>query len=159
MGQFGDDGPRSPGTPEPRLESWKEIATYVKRDVTTVQRWEKREGMPVHRHLHDKRGSVYAFPSELDAWLRTRKPQLEEDEETPLSAASSTEAGPPLQQPKNRNRLLILGGAFVLALVVAGAFLTRSAPKNAPQPKIQSLAVLPLRICQAIRHRNTSLTE
>ena len=57
---------------EDRLDSWKEIATYLKRDVTTVQRWEKREGMPVHRHLHDKLGSVYAFRSELDAWSRGR---------------------------------------------------------------------------------------
>ena len=39
-----------------RLDSWKEIAAYLHRDVTTVQRWEKREGMPVHRHLHDKAG-------------------------------------------------------------------------------------------------------
>ena len=46
---------------EERLDSWKEIAAYLGRDVTTVQRWEKREGMPVHRHVHDKRGSVYAL--------------------------------------------------------------------------------------------------
>ena len=44
--------------PEDRLDSWKEIAAYLNRDVTTVQRWEKREGMPVHRHLHDRMGSV-----------------------------------------------------------------------------------------------------
>src|SRR3954471_14864427 len=56
-----------------RLDSWKEIATYLRRDITTVQRWEKREGMPVHRHLHDKLGSVYAFRAELEAWSRTRK--------------------------------------------------------------------------------------
>jgi hypothetical protein len=49
-----------------RLHSWKEIAAYPKRDVTTVQRWEKREGMPVHRHLHDRIGSVYASRAELD---------------------------------------------------------------------------------------------
>ncbi len=55
-----------------RLDSWKEIATYLNRDVTTVQRWEKREGMPVHRHVHDRMGSVYAFRSELDAWVRSR---------------------------------------------------------------------------------------
>lgn len=60
---------------EDRLDSWKAIAAYVKRDVTTVQRWEKREGMPVHRHLHDKRGSVYAFRAELDAWLKDRRLQ------------------------------------------------------------------------------------
>ena len=57
---------------EDRLDSWKEIATYLKRDVTTVQRWEKREGMPVHRHLHDRMGSVYASRTDLDAWMRTR---------------------------------------------------------------------------------------
>ena len=59
-----------------RLDSWKEIAAYVKRDVTTVQRWEKREGMPVHRHLHDRMGSVYAFREELDAWTRSRSPRV-----------------------------------------------------------------------------------
>jgi len=61
---------------EDRLGSWKAIAAYVKRDVTTVQRWEKREGMPVRRHQHDKRGSVYAFRSELDAWMASRGSQL-----------------------------------------------------------------------------------
>ena len=61
--------------PDDRLDSWKEIAAYLKRDVTTVQRWEKRESMPVHRHVHDKLGSVYAFRSELELWTRGRKPQ------------------------------------------------------------------------------------
>ena len=66
-------GAISPEKPlEDRLDSWKEIAAYLDRDVTTVQRWEKREGMPVHRHLHDKMGSVYASRAELDAWVRAR---------------------------------------------------------------------------------------
>lgn len=60
-------------SPDDRLESWKEIATYLRRDATTVQRWERREGMPVHRHVHEKAGSVYAFRSELDAWAQRRK--------------------------------------------------------------------------------------
>jgi Tol biopolymer transport system component len=68
--------PSSDQAPADRLESWKEIAAYLKRDVTTVQRWEKREGMPVRRHVHDKLGSVYAFRSELDAWARGRNPRL-----------------------------------------------------------------------------------
>jgi Tol biopolymer transport system component len=55
-----------------RLDSWKEIATYLNRDVTTVQRWEKREGMPVHRHLHDSKGSVYASREEVDKWVSSR---------------------------------------------------------------------------------------
>jgi hypothetical protein len=40
-----------------RLESWKEIATYLNRHVTTVRRWERREGLPVHRHMHGARQS------------------------------------------------------------------------------------------------------
>ena len=56
-----------------RLDSWKAIAAYLGRDVTTVQRWERREGLPVHRHVHDKLGSVYAFRVEIDEWLRNRR--------------------------------------------------------------------------------------
>lgn len=66
--------PSAPGPPaDQRLDSWKAIATYLGRDVTTVQRWEKREELPVHRHVHDKLGSVYAFRAEIDEWLRQRR--------------------------------------------------------------------------------------
>jgi len=56
---------------EDRLESWKEIAAYLKRGVRTVRRWEHDEGLPVHRHQHKALGSVYAFKSEIDAWRRS----------------------------------------------------------------------------------------
>jgi Tol biopolymer transport system component len=59
-----------------RLDSWKEIAAYLGKSVRTVRRWEQAEGMPVHRHLHDKQGSVYAHRSELEAW-RKRHSSLE----------------------------------------------------------------------------------
>lgn len=58
-----------------RLDAWKEIATYLGRDVTTVRRWERREGLPVHRHLHDKLGSVYAYADEIDEWMSRRSTQ------------------------------------------------------------------------------------
>jgi hypothetical protein len=57
---------------EGRLDSWKKIASYLKRDVSTVQRWERREAMPVHRHVHDKLGSVYAYRAEIDQWWTGR---------------------------------------------------------------------------------------
>ena len=76
--------------PPDRLDSWKEIAAHLHRDVTTVQRWEKREGMPVHRHVHDKAGSVYAFSAELDAWARSRKLRAIQE--------SGTEAPAPMSQ-------------------------------------------------------------
>lgn len=56
-----------------RLDSWKEIAAYLKRDVRTVQRWEKCEGLPVSRHIHGKLGSVYAYKPEIDAWWNNRR--------------------------------------------------------------------------------------
>jgi Tol biopolymer transport system component len=66
-----------------RLDSWKEIARYLQRDVTTVRRWEKREGLPVHRHFHDKLGTVYAYESEIDAWWAGRRSGLAEPEAAP----------------------------------------------------------------------------
>lgn len=55
-----------------RLDSWKEIASHLKRTVRTVQRWENREGLPVHRHTHLKGSTVYAFKTEIDIWLTGR---------------------------------------------------------------------------------------
>jgi Tol biopolymer transport system component len=58
--------------PGDRLDSWKEIARYLGRGVTTVQRWEQEEGLPVHRLPHSKKGSVYAFKQEVDGWRSAR---------------------------------------------------------------------------------------
>jgi len=55
-----------------RLDSWKEIAAYLHRGARTVQRWEREAGLPVHRLQHEKLGSVYAWPAELDAWWKRR---------------------------------------------------------------------------------------
>ncbi|MCI0402748.1 MAG: helix-turn-helix domain-containing protein, partial [Acidobacteria bacterium] len=83
MGQLASNPPNPP-TAEERLESWKEIAAYLKKSVRTVQDWEKKEGLPVHRRVHDKLGTVYAYRAELDAWWRNGQPRLEakEAEET-----------------------------------------------------------------------------
>src|SRR5437867_9654696 len=48
-----DDDARAAG-PADRLDSWKEIAAYLRRSPRTVQRWERQEGLPVHRLVHDK---------------------------------------------------------------------------------------------------------
>src|SRR5215470_20200866 len=62
--------------PRDRLDSWKEIAAYLGRGIRTVQRWEREEGLPVHRLAHDKRGSVYARRNELAAWWESRRVTL-----------------------------------------------------------------------------------
>jgi len=55
-----------------RLESWKEIGSYLNRDVRTVERWERTKGLPVHRLPGGGTARVYAFKPELDAWRSGR---------------------------------------------------------------------------------------
>lgn len=86
-----------------RLDSWKEIAAYFNRDKRTVQRWERNEGMPVHRHQHDKQGTVYAVKAELDDWWKSRRVRLEREEQAekekvqnwPLAPGTVITAVPP----------------------------------------------------------------
>ena len=104
-----------------RLESWKEIAAYLRRDVKTVQRWEKREGMPVHRHLHDKLGSVFAFRAELDHWARNRRVPASPDGPDPATTQPPVENQPrPLPESRARSRGWMLGIAAVALLAVVG---------------------------------------
>jgi len=70
-----------PPSDEPRLESWGEIAAYLRREIRTVQRWEKYQGLPIRRLTIGKLGSVYAYRSELDKWYRERQPQAETETE------------------------------------------------------------------------------
>jgi pentatricopeptide repeat protein len=147
-------GEPSPVTPqsEDRLDSWKAIAAYLGRDVTTVQRWEKRETMPVHRHVHDKRGSVYALAPELDAWLESRRRHLGEEQEDkekepepPLKAEGEPEGDRQRRPTLPARGWLALAAAAVL-VVLAGAYMaSRGRIGGGQQPKIRSLAVLPLK--------------
>ncbi len=79
--------PKPGPTTADRLDSWKEIAAYLKRGTRTVQRWETEEGLPIHRLQHDKLGSVYAFRAELDAWWASRGATLAS--EAPAEAETS----------------------------------------------------------------------
>ena len=82
MSQGNIQRPTEPPKPpvRERLESWKDIANYLNRGVRTVQRWESEEGLPVHRHTHDKLGTVYSYKAELDAWWENGRPRLEQQE-------------------------------------------------------------------------------
>ncbi len=71
--------PSSWSDAEDCFDSWKEIALYLDRDLSTVRRWEKEEGLPVHRHVHNKRSTVYASRSEIDTWLANRGSVLGND--------------------------------------------------------------------------------
>src|SRR5262245_40477269 len=115
-----------------RLDSWKEIAAYLRREVRTLHRWEAQEGLPIHRHLHKERGSVYAYKSELDSWWNNRRAVLER----PTTAVES-------KGRTGRLRLVLaltgLGVLSAVAVYLAG----RRIWPHEPSPRVM-LAVLPL---------------
>ena len=109
-----------------RLDSWKEIASYLRRSERTVCRWEDTEELPVHRQLHEKRGSVYAYTDELEAWRLSRR-LLESDCPDTQGPRSSLPAvnqnliemtidKPAKSTEPSRLWLPILSGAGVLAV-------------------------------------------
>jgi hypothetical protein len=54
------------------LQTWKEIAAYLRRGVRSVQRWEANAGLPVRRVSAGERSPVIALRSEIDEWLSSR---------------------------------------------------------------------------------------
>ena len=119
-----------------RLDSWKEIAAYLKREVRTVRRWETAEGLPVHRHMHKKRGTVYAYRAELDAWWNNGRVRLEKQEQT-------------LAAPRRRRLQWLVAASILAATVVAVVFALniggwQERVFGGGSKPIRSLAVLPL---------------
>lgn len=122
MTEASNSTPSPEGLPEDRLDSWKEIAAYLNRDVTTVQRWEKREGMPVHRHLHGRMGSVYASKAELKEWARTRSIRTEQENATSEATTNAPERRRrPLETLLPRRRFLVPIAAAAAALTIGAS--------------------------------------
>jgi hypothetical protein len=61
------------------LNGWKEISSYIRRSVRTVQRWEARLGLPVYRPALKDRSAVVAFSDELDRWISRASPDAGEE--------------------------------------------------------------------------------
>jgi len=125
-----EDGPSATGD---RLDSWKDIATYLKRSVRTVHRWEKDEGLPVHRHQHRMLGSVFAYKSELDAWFNARSRQPESGDETARPVSSV-----------RRSRAIALIGIAAILCIAGGVYiLTRETEPAAPIANLQLISTFP----------------
>lgn len=106
-----------------RLESWKEIAAYLGRSVTTIQRWEASEELPIHRLAHAKKGSVFAFRHELDAWRRRRTSvSTEAAESAPPDALDRTPGPVPPSMFRSgaAMRTAIWAAVVILAAAVVG---------------------------------------
>jgi len=145
----GDD-PASNG----RLDSWKEIAAYLRRSVRSAKRWEKEQQLPVHRHHHDKRDSVYAYSAELDTWWNNRRARLTDqngaDDADSPAETGTLDCSSGLEEPEREEvvasppshalgRSPLIGIGFGLAIVLVGvvAWLSRNgsgASTASPRP-------------------------
>ena len=122
-----------------RLESWKEIAAYLRRDVRTVQRWES-DGLPIHRHKRRHRSIPYAYKSELDAWWTSRSSVAEPD----VSAPDPNPTTPGLAVgPSGAWPLRALTAVLAVVVVVAAYGVNRAVRGTAGRPTNETIAVLP----------------
>ena len=116
-----------------RLESWKEIAGYLKRSVRTCRRWENELGLPIHRLDGTPSARVFAYPGELDQWMEEKLNHVRAEAKERGSFCS-----------RKRRRLVLASGAVVVLGVVAvlvwPLFSTKPVPVPADNP---ILAVLP----------------
>jgi Tol biopolymer transport system component len=134
---MGTVDPRLPKVPKTgpfasdRLDSWKDIARYLNRDVRTVQRWEETGGLPVYRRTEGRvRGAVFAYKSELDEWLRQSPPPPNGKEEQPARGAT----------PRWRTWRVLWVAVPVLILAAGGLVWRLARPKPAAPP----IRVVPL---------------
>ena len=81
--------------PVKTLVSWKEIAVFLNHSESTVKRWERDRGLPVHRIPGGERGGVFAYSAELAEWLKGKALDLEVDGLTTSDqeSVSGTETG------------------------------------------------------------------
>src|SRR5688572_30406667 len=120
-----------------RLESWKEIAAYLNRSERTVRRWEDREGLPVHRLQHDKRGSVYAYAAELDAWRESRRQLVDaEPADSPAMAPGATTGW--------RTRGWAAAALLAVVVVAAAVWWTQRPPAGRAEPNSEAVRLVGL---------------
>jgi tetratricopeptide (TPR) repeat protein len=114
-----------------RLESWKEIAGFLQRDVRTVQRWEKLAGLPVHRHAESRLRTPYAFKSELEHWRSTQRavadPAVREPDGVGRYPGEDARLPTSPFVPRRQWSLLALLLAAIVVLAAAGIFFRRAA--------------------------------
>lgn len=113
-----------------RLNSWKEIAAFFGKDERTVKRWETIRGLPVRRVPGGTRTSVFAYVSELEAWLSAPRPALAQAQ--PI-APTAPAAGPSTRQL----RLPIAAAVVIVTALILGFIAIAMMPrptKPAPIP-------------------------
>jgi TolB-like protein/Tfp pilus assembly protein PilF len=140
--------PSMAGNPDPlsgkRLDSWKEIATFLGRAERTVKRWETERGLPVHRVPGGGRSAVFAYSNELTDWLKGRSDELDADDsaqgdaEDPKIESAATVIAQPIQSRTTRPSALIKRwpvsrlAAWLVPLVLVAALIVAFTSAHRP---------------------------
>ncbi len=137
-----------------RLDGWKAIAGYFRRDRTTVMRWARERDLPVQRLPGGKQGSVFAYEHELAAWAG-RAEQRDLDDAAGSGPAGLSDLGPlvdaPIAEPRpdaaaapsRPGKRLFVGAGVVIAIAaLVGATVTITdylAPAQSPVARAAAL--------------------
>lgn len=130
------------GNDADRIDGWKAIGRHFGRDRTTVIRWARERGLPVHRIPGGPSGSVYALRGELDAWSRGLPADGGNDsgdgggDGAPVALLSPAAAEPATPARRWGRWALAAGGS---ALLIA-AFGIGTAPRAPPLPADPAMA-------------------
>jgi Tol biopolymer transport system component len=126
MAEFPGTQAPSPVAPDrgTRLDSWKEVAAYLQRDVRTLQRWEKTAGLPVRRMQKPGLRAVYAYTADLDAWLRGQDPDAIDTVGEPQAAPGA----PTVAVSRPAVPRWPIYAAVAVALALAASFVLRPRP-------------------------------
>jgi len=79
---------------EQPLKGWRQIATFLGRDVSTARRWAETRELPVFRARGDGGHGVpvHAYASELEAWVRDEASRGGMDVDEPTAPAAESDA-------------------------------------------------------------------
>lgn len=108
--------------PNDRLDSWKQIADHLGRDVRTTMRWERERGLPVHRVPGGRSRTVFAYAAELDRWLAA--PATRPDPPAPIEQAAENAA------PRVNRRVVLAVAAFVVVALITATIAYRTRPAS-----------------------------
>ena len=111
------------------LDSWKDIAAYLGRNVRTCRNWERDLGLPIHRLDDSAKSRVFAYTGEIDAWreMKGRLPENGASEATPPPATVTL-------LRKTRTWLIVgLAAGWLLAAVTAVVLIWDLRPARKPE--------------------------
>jgi tetratricopeptide (TPR) repeat protein len=105
------------------LDSWKEIAAHLRRDIRTCQRWEREMGLPVHRLDGSPKARVFAYSGQLDRWLAEKSFESEAARDGAVPRNGDWPEGAGYAGRSRVKRVLLpVAGFALLALVALAAW-------------------------------------